>query len=646
MQSKRNREETQEKQKKYKAENHAENENKKIWDILLNVRFSNNKIPYMSATKTANYLLDDPIIDWLELYYRKFGFNTDNKPSKDDLTIINNEYNKNMEYMKYFFEGGLNFEDKIMTHLQQKFLSNFLMINNTGREGANKDNFLKTQNAIYSGIPILAQAVLFNDMNKTYGVADLIIRSDYLNKISINKIISEQEEKIKAPKLKHNYHYVVIDIKYSLLHFSTKNNTLLKCGRIPAYKGQLAIYNCALGLIQGYFPEKSYIMGRGWKREQSVNKEKVIHENYDCFNDMGVIDYKNKDNMYIQKTAEAIEWYSDVLNNGLNWTPMKPQNKNMYPNMCNDDLIWSSVKKIIAEKNKDPTLIMNVGIKERGILHERQIYSYLDKDCHAQNMGINEPTETSERINSILLGNSDKQIDIYPLKFENNAKNWQKKSPVDFYFDFETINEDLVEQNINIRNTKKVNALIFQIGIGWCENDEWKYKSFCINNVNEQKEMNMVDSFFEFIVLKSKELDTNNEYYPRLFHWTNAEITNLKDINKSQNDRYSKFLAESFIKYIDMYRVFLDEKVYIKGALNYKLKTVGKALFNLGKINTQWPDTDIINGQIAMFEAVKYYRNKQNDNIINDIIKYNEVDCKMIWEIVSLYRNHGKNKIK
>ena len=85
--------------------------------------------------------------------------------------------------------------------------------------------------------------------------------------------IIQEEEKIKAPNLKENYHYVVVDIKWSTLHFSAKNNTLLKKGRIPAYKGQLAIYNCILGKIQGYFPTKAYILGKGWR---TINTEKEL----------------------------------------------------------------------------------------------------------------------------------------------------------------------------------------------------------------------------------------------------------------------------------------------------------------------------------------------------------------------------------
>lgn len=624
--NKRQRDAQEESNKKNKTENC---ENKKLWEVLLNSKYDFNS-QYMSATKTANYLLEDPIIDWLNLYYKK-------TLTQSEIQQFEEEYNKNMKYMKFYFDGGNIFEDKIMDFLQAKFLSNFLKINSDGAKGANKNNFEKTKSALYSGVPILAQAVLFNDINKTYGVADLLVRSDYINKIMVNKILTQEEEKIKAPKLNGNYHYIVIDIKYSLLHFSTKNNTLLKSGRIPAYKGQLAIYNCALGLLQGYFPEKAYILGKGWKRNKTLNREKIIEENYDCFDDLGVIDYVNQDNNYIEKTAEAIEWYTNLMNNGQKWNLLKPENKNMYPNMCNDDLLWASVKKKIANEIKEPTLIMNVGIKEREELHKREIYDYEDKDCHAQNMGIKEANEISDRINTLLM--KDQQFDVYPRKMANNDKKWQITSPVDFYFDFETVNEDLVRQEINIRNTRAVSAMIFQIGIGWCENNTWQYKSFCIDKVSEEDEKNMVNEFFEFIITKSKELDKTKKYYPRLFHWTQAEITNLKDINKRQNNIYAKFLDESEIYYVDMYNVFIKEKIYIKDALNYKLKTVGKALYKLGKINISWPDTDIVNGQIAMLEAVEYYRNKQNKKIMDDIIAYNEIDCKMIYEIVSFFRN-------
>ena len=192
-------------------------------------------------------------------------------------------------------------------------------------------------------------------------------------------------------------------------------------------------------------------------------------------------------------------------------------------------------------------------------------------------------------------------------------KNWQESCPVDFYFDFETINNQFVKSEIDINNSECISGIIFEIGIGWIENNVWNFKKFYIDQVNSDNEEEIIQDFFEFVLQKSAELDPDKKYYPRLFHWTNAEINNLRDANCRHGSIWNNLINETDILFVDMYKVFFDEKIGIKGALNYKLKTIGKALYNLGKITTTWPDTDITNGQIAMLEAAKYYKNKKNN---------------------------------
>ena len=223
-----------------------------IWSELNAPIYGNKK--RISPSRLANYLLDDPLIDWLELYYKG-----------DSDKIKENKEN----YLQLYYDGGNHFEDLVMLELKKKFTDKFILINTAKQFGVTNENYKKTIQAMEAGFEIIAQAVLLNDKNNTCGIADLLVRSDFLNKLTVNPTMSKEEEKIKAPFLKGDYHYVVIDIKWTTLRLSARSNCINKEGRMPAYKGQLAIYNCALGNIQGYFPNKAYILAKGWKRERS-----------------------------------------------------------------------------------------------------------------------------------------------------------------------------------------------------------------------------------------------------------------------------------------------------------------------------------------------------------------------------------------
>jgi acyl-CoA synthetase (AMP-forming)/AMP-acid ligase II len=640
--------------KRFRTEESGDNNNNKIlpnnatatWDELNNSNYDSNG-KFLSATKTANYLLDDPLLDWLELYYKNLGLNTVPITTKEK-NKIQQGYSNNKSKMGVFFNGGLYFEDKVMENLKNKFGNNFCDLSTSDRVKITEENFQKTLTMMKKGMGIIAQAVLLNKKNNTCGIADLLVRSDYINKIINVPVLPYYLESFKAPKLNGNYHYLVIDVKWSTLHFSAKNNLLLKTGRIPAYKGQLAIYNCALGNIQGYHPSQSYILGKGWKREKTIKRLTTTEWGFNCFDQLGIIDFENDDNSYIKKTGRAIKWYQDVLTNGNKWSPLNPPNENMYPNMSNDDMVWGKVKSEIAKKIGEVTLVCNVGIKERKELHDRGVFSFNDKYCSSINMGLGY-TETAEKINAVLEINRDKQYNIFPRKIQNNLNNWQISSPVDFYFDFETLNSQFMRYENNIQNSvPAISGLIFEIGVGWVENGKWHFKEFHIDQVIPEEETRIIDDFFDFIKNKSSQLDPQKQYYPRLFHWTNAERNNLYDANDRNCNKWINLISnreDADIKYVDMYKVFTDERIGVKGAYNYKLKSIGRAMYNLKKIETEWPDTEITNGQIAMLEAVKYYQNKESDTLtekdnqtFDDIIKYNEVDCKIIWEIVEYFR--------
>jgi hypothetical protein len=182
--------------------------------------------------------------------------------------------------------------------------------------------------------------------------------------------------------------------------------------------------------------------------------------------------------------------------------------------------------------------------------------------------------------------------------------------------------------------------------------------------------------FFQFILARSeiyKEVykshnNVKNEI-SRLFHWTNAEIrfinkaidrirsgmyTNthmdnptltFNDENKKEVQKYLSSMINTFQQHsmwVDMYKVFETEPIVVKGSYRFKLKNIGNAFYNNALINTKWEDGKMADGFRAMLEAIKLYREYPSITCANDmymdIINYNEVDCKVIWEIVKYLR--------
>jgi hypothetical protein len=372
-------------------------------------------------------------------------------------------------------------------------------------------------------------------------------------------------------------------------------------------------------------------MAKSWK----IDSKSSPDEGYNCFDLLGHIEYDKFDNVYIEKTVDAIKWIRNVRKNGTNWTPLKPEIEEMYPNASNkNDAPWTKIKKDICDKIGEITQIWYVSDKHRKIAHEKGIMTWKDENCTGDNLEIT-GDKRPKIIDSILKTNrSDKKI--MPNKIKNNDFNWNKSSPVDFYIDFETINKCFCESTINIEDSKCESDIIFMIGIGYVENNKWVYQTYISKDLEYSSEYDIINNFTEFINTKSLELDPKSKYVPRLFHWTGAEITNFNHakIRHSEWDSW-----ECSIQWVDMYEVFISEPITVKGALNFKLKEISKAMHKHGFIKICWDDK-IKDGLNAMISAIDYYNGK-NIKVMKDIENYNEVDCKVIYEIVDyLRKNH------
>lgn len=632
----------------------------KIFDSIINLKPKNKKSKlndinqWVSGTNIANYLLGEPLLDWLNLYYSKLQFNENvnkiilrsksNHPNNSNHSNHPNHPNNSNQSneQNVLMHNGLQFENSIYDYLLTKFKSNEIIKILTESNHLSEIHFKqysdKTREAIDKKVPIILQGVLSNNDLKLRGVADIIVRSDYINKLVKKKVLPNNKIKING-----KLYYLIIDIKWTSMTLCVDGQTIRNEGRFKAYKGQLLIYNILLGFLQNYIPETTYIMAKSWKIDSSHEPQ----EGSSCFDLMGIINYSDRDSDYVNQTIEAINWIRYVREFGSILSPISLDNEELCVNMSNSyDTPWTEIKKDICSKTNDITAVWYLTTKQRAIGFNKNIKKWSDVRCTTSNLNMNSGSK-SNTIDLILNINRQSVNKILPktlAEIKDNRFNWKKKYPTDFYIDFETIGDTFMKQtDFDLDNSKGISDFVFMIGIGYEENSEWKFKVFFCDDYTLNDEYKICESFIKFIRYIASKVDPDSNYPIRLFHWSHAEQTIMKKIFQRHPGLLK--LWDEYFAWIDMCNIFVKTPVVVKGSLCFKLKDVGKALYSHGLIETCWEEGKLSNGLNAMISGIKYYElKKQNlltqemEDSFVDIIKYNEIDCKTVWDIVRMLR--------
>ena len=208
---------------------------------------------WVSASKTRNHVLEDPLLDWLDRYGESKGFVRDGVDERTD-------------FARFIMRKGIEFEQAVVKHLGTLGVGQVLVVGaESGSERPSQDLSLayETWEAMCGGVEIICQGVLRDPEHMTYGMPDLLVRSDVLATLFPDSLSPAQAEAAAADLPIGNRHYVVVDIKYTTLRLLAGGG-LSNSGSSPAYKVQLHIYNRALARIQGYLPPRAFLLGRGW----------------------------------------------------------------------------------------------------------------------------------------------------------------------------------------------------------------------------------------------------------------------------------------------------------------------------------------------------------------------------------------------
>ena len=136
---------------------------------------------------------------------------------------------------------------------------------------------------------------------------------------------------------------------------------------------------------------------------------------------------------------------------------------------------------------------------------------------------------------------------------------------------------------------------------------------------------------------------------PLVFHWSQAEISILitayNAATRRHGGRAKSWASPQWFDFLT--EVIKAEPVVIRGALGFGLKTIAQSMQKLGLIQTKW-ESGPVDGLGAMIgawwcaqEAAKKKVTLLEIDLMKGIQEYNEVDCRVMMEIVRYLRqNH------
>lgn len=589
-------------------------------------------LPWVSATATRNYILGDPLLDWLKLYGSEHGFEEDKgQPG----------YDRRTDFTEFIFEQGTQFEAAVVNHLGT--LTQIVTLASERGDVRDLNVAERTFHAMREGAPVIYQGVLWDAEHRTYGMPDLLVRSDVLLEI-FPDCLTSTEAQIAAPDLGGApTHYRVVDVKFSTLRFSA-DGRLGNSGSAAAYKVQVFTYNRALGRIQGYEPDAGFVLGRGW--EQTVGG--ISSRGVSCMERLATVGSSTtlaRSRSIADASDEAYRWIREVRSNGRMWRVLpEPTRAELYPNSGNpQDGPWHAAKGRIAQELEDLTLLWQVGVPGRAKGHRAGVYRWRDKRCTPAIVGVTGPTRPAALQALMDVNRTTEGPAVRPARIRAAESEWRATPALEFYVDFETVS-DLSDDFSRIPE-RGGQFMIYMIGCGHVEDDEWCFKSFVARDLTELSESQIIDAWLEHLDAVRGRVAPDGEP-PRVIHWSPAETSNFETAYNSAKTRHSDKDWPSPRWFDFLNRVVKAEPVVVRGAMAFGLKAFARAMHEHGFIETLWSDglADGLGAMVGAWwcqgEAARAGVPLESVDLMKQIMEYNEVDCRVMMEAVRHLRGH------
>jgi hypothetical protein len=582
-------------------------------------------LDWVAAGETRNWCRNDLLLDWLDEYPMVHGF------ARDDQLP---GYDETFDLGRFLTRQGRAFEKAVLADLAQRW--QVVRITHRPDEARLLSAATATHEAMQAGVPIIAAGVLRDPQLRMFGVVDLLVRSDILGQLSPDAFVGDPLE-LAAIGLSHGRHYRVVDVKFRTLD-------LLRSGGLstsPSDLDTLAqawVYNEALGRIQGYTPPASYVAGRAWKQgEERGNRcwERLARVPHDTL-------VRGRGTDLRETVQQAAAWIRRVRTEGAEWRVLPlPSVPELWPNMKADqDGPWHDAKAKIGAALADLTLLPRVNMTHRARAHDAGVTRWDDPRASSQLLGISSEKEAAI-VDAVLAVNRPGGETVRPARLVTGTQEWRRRTEVEAFVDFEFL-QDLDDDFASFPR-KGGQSVIFQIGCGTYQGGEWRFRQFTVDELSIAAEARMIDDWLAH--LQTLAADSGGDVSAaRLVHWSPAETSNFERAYDNARARHPDRDWPA-LSWFDLLReVVQAEPLVVRGAFSFSLKAIARSLHALGHIETHWGDA-LADGAGAMagawnaaIEAKRKGVTLGETEVMGEIAAYNEVDCRVMAEILDYLR--------
>ncbi|MDE3102159.1 MAG: hypothetical protein KGJ98_07970 [Chloroflexota bacterium] len=585
---------------------------------------------WVSARSLRHWCDVDPLLDWLDRYGTEKGFTRDDRLPT---------YDPRFDLSRVLAGRNEHFEELVLRDVEMRYP--ITRVASAPEDVRSRDAARLTWQAMAEGDPVIAHAVLRDPQARTYGVADLLVRSDVLRDLFPAAFDGETERLVASALPGQRWHYRIVDVRYTTLE-------LLKDGALSASSdlaviARLWTLNTALGRLQGTTPPFAYVLARGWRQGQARGTS--------CWDRLGRVArdtfVRSQERDVSEVVAAAAAWVRRVRHEGADWdvrpTPTVPE---LWPNMKDRvDRPWQRAKRDLAEGLGELTLISYVGPRLRAAAHARGVTRLDDERATAAFLGLN--GQNGERIvDAILTGDRARDHGyVRPARITADEERWRAPAPVECYVDFETVNDVL--DDLSTFPERGGQSLIFQIGCGRCVDGRWDFRSFVADALTVEAEADTIDEWIAHLRALAAEAGAQWPDGVRIFHWSAAETSAIENAYRSAALRHRERHWPDLGWYDLLEKVIHPEPVVVRGAHAFGLKAVASAMFRWGLISTQWSE-GLADGAGVMAgawhasqEATLRGLRLPDVAILCEIERYNEIDCRVMAEVLDhLRREH------